>query len=85
MCCLLGYGSGEHAPGLKNFKDSLLAAHHLLYSHGLAVQTFRDGDLLVRLESPEFNSSISSGDKAEDMEAAQRLTDLITDGTWIPY
>jgi beta-glucosidase len=36
-----GYGSGVHAPGRANVGDELAAAHHLLVSHGLAVQALR--------------------------------------------
>jgi beta-glucosidase len=37
----LGYGLGEHAPGLKNFPAAVQAAHHLLLSHGKAVPIIR--------------------------------------------
>lgn len=38
----VGYGWGNHAPGLKNPKVALQVAHHLLLSHGLAVEVLRD-------------------------------------------
>ena len=37
----LGYGLGEHAPGRASRPDALAAAHHLLLSHGLAVDVIR--------------------------------------------
>ncbi|MBB6176539.1 beta-glucosidase [Anoxybacillus tengchongensis] len=37
----LGYGNGEHAPGIQNFTSFLKAAHHVLLSHGEAVKAFR--------------------------------------------
>jgi beta-glucosidase len=37
----LGYGQGEHAPGEKSWPRAFAAAHHLLLSHGLAVQAMR--------------------------------------------
>ena len=37
----LGYGSGTHAPGRRNERDALHAAHHLLLGHGLAVAGMR--------------------------------------------
>jgi beta-glucosidase len=37
----LGYGNGEHAPGERDWPRALAAAHHLLLSHGLAVQAMR--------------------------------------------
>jgi len=42
--CFIGMGhhSGEHAPGLKlGFTEALLAAHHSLMAHGVAVQVIR--------------------------------------------
>ena len=37
----LGHGDGKHAPGLYGAKNALTAAHHLLLSHGQAVQALR--------------------------------------------
>lgn len=37
----LGYGWGMHAPGRTSERDALAAAHHLLVSHGLAVDAIR--------------------------------------------
>lgn len=37
----LGYGLGEHAPGRRSSADALAAAHHLLLSHGRAVDVLR--------------------------------------------
>jgi beta-glucosidase len=42
--CFVGMGhfSGEHAPGLRlGLSETLLAGHHVLLAHGLAVQTIR--------------------------------------------
>jgi len=36
-----GHRSGEHAPGFRDRKLALQAAHHLLLAHGLAVQAIR--------------------------------------------
>ncbi|MCU0495430.1 MAG: GH1 family beta-glucosidase [Chloroflexaceae bacterium] len=36
-----GYGNGEKAPGVRRFWDVLTVGHHLLLSHGLAVQAYR--------------------------------------------
>ena len=38
---LLGYASGEHAPGRAEPRAAVAAAHHLLLAHGLAVQAIR--------------------------------------------
>jgi beta-glucosidase len=37
----LGYGWGQHAPGRTSVDDALAAAHHLLLSHGRAVDVLR--------------------------------------------
>jgi beta-glucosidase len=40
---ILGYGKGEHAPGICDYTRAYQAAHHLLLAHGSAVQRFRQG------------------------------------------
>ncbi|NNG67006.1 GH1 family beta-glucosidase [Caldanaerobacter subterraneus] len=42
---ILSYGIGEHAPGHKDWREALIAAHHILLSHGEAVKVFRDMNL----------------------------------------
>nr|AHB24359.1 beta-glucosidase 1-24 [uncultured bacterium] len=37
----MGYGSGIHAPGIKDYPLAIRAAHHLLLSHGQAVPVIR--------------------------------------------
>jgi beta-glucosidase len=37
----LGYGLGEHAPGVADLASALRAAHHLLLAHGLATKAVR--------------------------------------------
>lgn len=41
---LLGYASGEHAPGRAKPEAAVAAAHHLLLGHGMAVQAIRAHD-----------------------------------------
>ncbi|MFD1020968.1 GH1 family beta-glucosidase [Thalassobacillus hwangdonensis] len=38
---MLGYHQGEHAPGHTNLDEALKAAHHILLSHGKAVQHYK--------------------------------------------
>ncbi len=38
---ILGYQSGEHAPGHQDWPEALAAAHHILLSHGRAVPVIR--------------------------------------------
>jgi beta-glucosidase len=37
----MGYGTGQHAPGLKDFSISVPASHHLLLSHGWTIPVVR--------------------------------------------
>jgi beta-glucosidase len=37
----LGYGNGVHAPGRRSEADAVAAAHHVLLSHGLALEVLR--------------------------------------------
>jgi beta-glucosidase len=37
----LGYGNGLHAPGMKDRQAAVIAGHHILLSHGLAVSRLR--------------------------------------------
>jgi beta-glucosidase len=37
----LGYGTGEHAPGIRDPQAAVIAAHHLLLGHGLALERIR--------------------------------------------
>jgi beta-glucosidase len=48
----LGYGRGEHAPGRRSDRDALAAAHHVLLSHGRALE-------IVRREQPQAKVGIT--------------------------
>lgn len=37
----LSYGMGEHAPGHHDWREAVVAAHHLMVSHGAVVRGFR--------------------------------------------
>ncbi|MFZ1399881.1 MAG: GH1 family beta-glucosidase [Candidatus Promineifilaceae bacterium] len=41
VAAFMGYGNGEHAPGIKDMAQALRASHHLLLSHGWAVPVIR--------------------------------------------
>ncbi len=45
VVAFLGYGFGNFAPGIANIADAYQATHHLLLSHGRAVQRFRETGL----------------------------------------
>jgi beta-glucosidase len=72
---VLGYGTGRHAPGLRDTGSALAAAHHLLLGHGLAVEAMRAASsgsgasygLTLNLEPVAPLT-----DSADDRDAAER-------------
>jgi beta-glucosidase len=71
---LFGYGTGEHAPGLKGLPHMLAAIHHLNLAHGRAVQALRAQHADLRVGTvislqPVRPCSDSSGDR----HAAERF------------
>jgi beta-glucosidase len=70
----LGYGWGMHAPGRASERDALAAAHHVLLSHGRAVE-------ILRREAPSAEVGITldlfpvypASSAAPDVEAASRF------------
>lgn len=41
VASFMGHFTGEHAPGISDLPTALQVAHHLLLSHGIAVEAFR--------------------------------------------
>lgn len=69
-----GYAQGKKAPGLTDWPASLAAAHHLLLSHGLAVQAFDavrppNGRIGITLN---LSPMLPAGDSTADVAAARR-------------
>ena len=70
----VGYGWGKHAPGRTSEAEALAAAHHLLLSHGRAVE-------ILRSASPRSEVGITldlhpvypASDEAADVAAAQHV------------
>lgn len=78
----LGYGTGEHAPGLRlSPPDLLLAAHHVLLAHGLAVRALREyGGGGLKIGMAQCGAiRIPASDAAEDVEAARKATLGVSD------
>jgi len=68
-----GHQFGAHAPGLKDLKTTLAAAHHILLSHGRAVPIVRanvPGAQVGIVHNLEWIEPAS--DREEDIAAAQR-------------
>jgi beta-glucosidase len=71
----LGHGTGDHAPGARDIRQALAAAHHLLLGHALAVQAFRSrqlgsGRIGITLNLAPIRSASSA---AADVEAARQM------------
>lgn len=71
----LGYGTGLHAPGVRDEAAALAAAHHLLLGHGLAVQAFRaQGSRASQIGVTLNLSTVHAASDAEgDIAAARRV------------
>lgn len=69
----IGYGSGNMAPGIADFSKSYQVAHHLLLSHGLAVQNFRESGLKGKIGIViDSEHSYPASFRDEDLLAWQR-------------
>jgi beta-glucosidase len=70
---MLGYQVGVHAPGWQNWPAALRSAHHLLLSHGLAVQAIRsnvpDAEVGIALN---FEPAVPASPGPADYHAARR-------------
>jgi len=71
----LSYTAGVHAPGRTSIRDGLLAAHHLLLSHGSAVQALRERDAELGLGITLNLTVADAADPADpvDIDAARRI------------
>lgn len=69
----LSYGIGHHAPGITDNHSAVKASHHLLLSHGLAVQAYRElglqGDIGITLNLEAVHPA---SNREEDIQAAMR-------------
>jgi beta-glucosidase len=69
----LGYGNGQFAPGVADAKQAVQVSHHLLLSHGLAMQS-------MRAANPKAELGIVlnqwTADPATDSEADRALAEL---------
>ena len=85
-----GHCHGIHAPGLKlDTPQLLLAAHHVLLAHGLAVQAIRAGAKSPPTVgwAPVGSTNIPASDSPADIEAARRemmrgTHDNLWNNTW---
>jgi beta-glucosidase len=68
----LGYEIALFAPGKRDLSQALLAAHHLLVSHGLAVQALRSRVRAPVGIAPNFMPAHPASDAPADIAAAAR-------------
>jgi beta-glucosidase len=68
----LGYENGYFAPGKRDISQALLAAHHLLVSHGLSVQALRSRVRAPVGMAPNFMPAHPASSAPADVAAAER-------------
>jgi beta-glucosidase len=69
----LGYGFGHHAPGYTDWRKAVEASHHLLLSHGLAVEAYRASGLKGQIGiTLNLGYADPATDSPEDIAAARR-------------
>jgi beta-glucosidase len=80
----LGYGSGEHAPGLTDNSLCYPVAHHLNLAHGLGVQALRSVLPATTGVSVTLNihQVVAASEEPAD-RAAARHADLVANRIWL--
>jgi beta-glucosidase len=69
----LGHRVGFLAPGIRDLRVAARAVHHLLLSHGLAVQAFRAGGYAGEIGITNANQSYEPADDRPETAAAVEL------------
>ncbi len=75
---VLGHFTGEHAPGITDPSTAFKVGHHVLISHGLAVQALRAAarqPLSIGIPL-DYSPTYPASDSDEDREAARRFDSL---------
>ena len=73
VAAFMGYATGRFAPGHRDYVEALQAAHHLLLSHGLAVQAFRARSLKGKIGiTLSYFPARPATDSQADVLAARR-------------
>jgi len=74
VAAFLGYGTGEHAPGITDDRQAYQAAHHLLLSHAKAVQVYRQGGYRGEIGIVlNFSHLEPASDREADQQACRRV------------
>lgn len=70
----LGYGTGAHAPGKKDTRLAVAAAHHTNLAHGLALAAIRMVDPALRVSNSNLVTDlVPATDSDADLAAVARL------------
>ena len=72
---VLGYQTGDHAPGRKNFQQALAAIHHVHLSHGWAVEVLRRNSPGARIGTTHILSPVVPASASEADQRAARERD----------
>jgi beta-glucosidase len=74
VIAFLGYGTGEHAPGICDFTQAYQTVHHLLLSHALSVKLYKEngykGQIGLVLNIDKY---VPGSDREEDNAACRRV------------
>ncbi|MGN6243822.1 MAG: GH1 family beta-glucosidase [Motilibacteraceae bacterium] len=70
---ILGYGLGAHAPGRRDPRAAVSAAHHLNLAHGLAVREIRRRRPGARIGASHLIADLVPADPESDRAAVARL------------
>jgi len=75
VIAMLGHETGEFAPGLRNRQTAMQVAHHLLLSHGLALQALRALGCRAPLGIVLNLAPVEAASSSDEDAAAARLED----------
>jgi beta-glucosidase len=78
-----GYETGEHAPGIRDLQQMVDANHHLLLSHGMAVERFRARGLAGRIGITLNLYPTSPATDSEADRIAARGSEEYTNGLYL--
>ncbi|MFJ9770630.1 GH1 family beta-glucosidase [Kitasatospora sp. NPDC101157] len=77
----VGYAEGRHAPGAREGRGALAAAHHLLVGHGLAVRELRAAGAREVGITLNLDRLHAASDRPEDL-AALRRAEVLHNEVW---
>jgi len=79
----LGYGYGAHAPGRKDLRAAVAAAHHLNIAHGLALAAIRRVNPTARVGISNIVTDILPRSASNEDAAAVRRLDAATNRVFL--